>query len=175
MANVDLTRFPELRPLMQQRDRQASLIRMRQQLDPMGGDHILMFWQELVARIQEEDESIHLRALVGEIHQDIDMLKALRQTLQNQKGDPQIESKLHHVVRLLMLLLEIADKIKHWYGHIRDKELAYILSINLAAPSKARDKKDMEKDKNKKGQKKAQKAIEQTKEKKKEPTKKMDA
>ena len=57
MANVDLTRFPELRPLMQQRDRQASLIRMRQQLDPMGGDHILMFWQELVARIQEEDES----------------------------------------------------------------------------------------------------------------------
>ena len=42
MANVDLTRFPELRPLMQQRDQQASLIRMRQQLDPMGGDHFCM-------------------------------------------------------------------------------------------------------------------------------------
>ena len=103
------------------------------------------------------------------------MLKALRQTLQHQKGNPQAESKLLQVVRLLMMLLEIADKLKLWYAHLRDKELAYVMSINLAAPSKARDKKDMEKDKKKKGQKKAKKAIEQTKEKKKEPSKKMDA
>ncbi len=170
-----MTRFPALRPLMQQRERQANLIRMRRQLDPMGGNAILAFWQELSARIQEEDESAHLKGLLGEIHKDIDMLKALRQTLQNQKGHPQIESKLLHVVRLLLMLLEIADKLKLWYRHVLDKDLAYIMSINLAAPSKAREKKDMDQDKNKKGQKKAKKALEQTKEKKKGPSRKMDA
>jgi|GEM_PF-3934945 hypothetical protein len=175
MSQVDMTRFSDLRPLMQQREQQANLIRMRRQLDPMGGNAILTFWQELSARIQEEEEAVHLKGLLGEIHGDIDMLKALRQTLQNKKGDPQNESKLLQVVRLLMMLLEIADKIKLWHGHILDKNLAYIMSINLASPSKARDKKGMEKDKKKKGQKKAKKAIDQTTEKKKEPSKKMDA
>ena len=161
--------------MLQQRDRQANLIRMRREMGPVQSEHILQFWTELTEQIQLEDESHHRKALLSEISMDIDMLKAVYQMLEMHRGDPAIEQKITQVMRAIMILLETEEKLRRWYGHIRDKELAYVMSINIAVPSKARDKKKMQDDKKLKGQKKAKKAIEQTPKKKEEPTKKMDA
>ncbi len=175
MPSINLSTFPALRPMFQQRERQINLIRLRQAMGPVEAELILHFWTELSQQIQMEDESHRIKGLLNEIGADITLLKAIRQTLQNQKDDPAVDEKLTQIMRVIMMLLEAEEQLRRWYNHLRDKELAYIMSINLAVPSKARDKKKMDDDKKLKGQKKAKKAIEQTQKKKEEPTKKMDA
>jgi len=175
MASINLTAFPTLRPMFQQRERQINLIRLRQTMGPVEADVILQFWTELSQQIQMEDESHHVKGLLNEIGADISLLKAIRQSLENHKGDPAVDEKLSQIMRVILMLLEAEEQLRRWYNQLRDKELAYVMSINIAVPSKARDKKKMEDDKKLKGQKKAKKAIEQTQKKKEEPTKKMDA
>ena len=175
MASINLTAFPTLRPMFQQRERQINLIRLRQAMGPVEADVILQFWTELSQQIQMEDESHHVKGLLDEIGADINLLKAIRQSLENHKGDPTVDEKLTQIMRVIVMLLEAEEQLRRWYNHLRDKELAYVMSINIAVPSKAREKKKMDDDKKLEGQKKAKKAIEQTQKKKEEPTKKMDA
>ena len=162
-GKLDMRKFPELQRMMAQRERQVNLVRARRALEHDSADGILTFWRELAERIEEEDELQNMEAILGEIHGDIDMLKSLKFTLEIQKEiEPEAAGQLMQVIRLIQLLLDLLDQFKKRHWLLRDRALAYWMSLNPAIPSKAKDKFEQDKDKKAKGQAKAQKALEET-------------
>ena len=118
--------------MLQQRERQANQIRLHRDMGPVHGDQIVQFWTALAEQIQQEEEPRQIKALLNELNADVDMLKAVRQTLEIHKGDPAVEQKIAQVLRAILLLLETEERLRKWYGHLRDKQLAHIMSINIA-------------------------------------------
>ena len=169
--------YPELKRMMSQREREKNYVRSRRTLEKSKGESILEFWSELAERIHNEEELDNMERVLTEIRSDIDMLKSLKMTCEMSKGDPDKMAELQAIMRLLQLLLDIYEKFKkrHWF--LRDRALAYWMSLNRAMPSKLQDQIDKDKDKTGKlkGQDKAKKANEQTRKVKKAPTKKKEA
>lgn len=163
MAKLDLTEFPELRNMMSRRERERNYIKSQRNLDRHKGEEILEFWMELAERIDQEDSLENMELTLREIRGDIDMLKAVRQSLEISKDEPDHQAQISQLIRLIMLLLDICEKFKRKHWALRDQALAYFMAVNPAMPSKAKDKYESKKDKKKAGQAKAKEAVDQSK------------
>jgi hypothetical protein len=177
MTQVKMTNFPDLMGMLHERQRQVHRVRMNRNMTASQSQHILGFWQEIAERLQDEDNFRTMGGMVGELDSDINMLRALKQSLEMTSQNPEQANQLLQIVKLLMMLLDISEKLKRWYRHLKDQHFAYIMSINPATPSKAKQKKDDKKDKKKAKKAKSKKVVEESKvePKKKEPSKKMSA
>jgi len=176
MAKLDMRSYPELMAMMSRRERDVNYVRSQRAIDPGRGDAILEFWTELVQRIELEDDLDNMTLILREINGDIDMLRALQQTLSLQANEPEHAAQIAHLVRMIRMLLEMCEQFKRRHWFLRDRALAYFLSVNPAMPSRAEKKKDTEKDAKKSGQAQAKRAVDEAKapaKKKDKPTKKM--
>jgi hypothetical protein len=184
VAKLDTRQYPELSRQMARRERERNTIRSRRHLGDGKGDDILLFWQELSERIEEEEDLDNMEAILREIRGDIDMLRGLQQSLMISKEDSDHGAQIASIIRLISLLLDIYERYRKWHWHLREKALAYYMAVNPAMPSKAAEKYESKKDKKAAGQAKAKDAVEMTRQKEgakkkqqpsKRPTKKMEA
>ena len=179
IQNIRLDDFPELRAMLERRDREKHVIRNGRQISLPQSDAILGFWQTLAGELEKEDDLEDMERLVRELQSDIDMLRALKGSLEMQKDDPATASQIQLVVRMLLMLLDILDGLKKRWRFLKDRALAYFMAVNRAIPSKVQNQMDADKDKDKTGkkasQKKAKRALDETKKKPDKPDKKMQA
>lgn len=177
MATMDMRAYPELAAMMSRREREKNYVRSRRSLERGKGESILEFWSELAERVEQEEELDNVEQMVSEIRSDIDMLKALKSTCEMSKDDPDKMAELQAVMRLIQLLLDIYENFKRRHWFLRDRALAYWMSLNPAAPSKLDKKIKQDKDKTgkTKGQDQAKQANDQAAKKKKAPSKKKEA
>jgi hypothetical protein len=172
LANLDMHAFPDLVRLMLLRGYESNAVRSSRVINPAQGQAIVGFWGRLADRIQEEDELSNMFKIVREVDSDLSMLRALHQSMLLHQGGPQKLTQLQMVVRLIITLLEIQQKLKYWHWVLRDRHLNFLMSINPAIPSKAKDKKQAKKDEKKKGKAQAKQVLDLGKKEKKENTKK---
>ena len=115
MPSVNMQAFPELMPMLMRREREASMVRSKRQIDPTQSDAILQFWMQLSSRLQEEGDLDNMSNLVRELSSDIDMLRSLKQSIDPMKADPSETMQLGLLMKLLSMLLDIDEKMKRWH------------------------------------------------------------
>jgi len=172
MAKLDMAAFPELGRLMSRREREANYVRSNRNITAERSNAILTFWRELAGRIHEEDNLDNTELILRELKNDVDMLKALHNTLMLQADNPEHATQLAVIQRLLMLLLEIYEKFIRWHWHLKEELLAYYLTINPAMPSKAALERDAKKDSKKGSKQDAKKLLDLAQQQKKQDSKK---
>ena len=151
MVNLDMRAFPDLARMMMLRRYESNSVRSSRALSPQQGQAIVGFWGRLADRVQEEDDLSNMSKIMREVNSDIDMLRSLHQSMLMHQRGPEDVSRLTMIVRLLVTLLEIQQKLKYWHWVLRDRHLNFLMSINPAIPSKADDQKKAAKDEKKKG------------------------
>jgi hypothetical protein len=164
---MDMDAFREIQSLQAARERASNTTRSRAELDNQRADALSVFWQELAARIDKEDDLGNMRIIVRELERDIDMLHALRQSFMGKEGPAQ-SAQLSLILRLLELLLGLIEQFKRKERELSDQALRYFLMMNPAIPSKVeemikRDKQRAKGTKAKKaGQKQARSAVDES-------------
>jgi hypothetical protein len=171
MSNLNMQAFPDLSRMMLRRRQESNAVRSSREISPVRGDAIATFWKRLAERIQDEDDLFNMTRILRELQADIDLMGGLRQSLMMHRNGRSDAPKLQLVIRLLVMLLEIQDKLKYWHWVLRDRHLNFMMSINLAIPSKAIEKKESEKSEKKKGKAQAKKVLDLSKQDKKETKK----
>ena len=168
MPRMDMDAFREIQSLQAARERASHTTRSNAELNNTRADALSVFWQELAARLDKEDDLGNMRIIVGELERDIDMLQSLRQSFVGSK-EPVHMAQLSLIIRLLELLIGLIDQFKRKERELSDQALQYFLMLNPAIPSKVQEMINRDKERakgaktRKAGQKRARSAVDESK------------